>query len=64
MKLLTLKLGQNGNPDPQLVETVGELAIGSQVIAVVVEGTLLDIYDNEEEATEETGILLRDGGAP
>ena len=60
----TLKLGQNGNPDPQLVETVGELEIGSQVIAVAIEGTLLDIYDNEEEATEEIpGILLRDGGS-
>ena len=45
----TMKLGQNGNPDPQLVETVGELEIGSQVIAVAIEGTL-DIYDNEEEA--------------
>ncbi|MEL0118968.1 MAG: hypothetical protein VXB01_08520, partial [Opitutae bacterium] len=58
-----LKLGPNGNPDPELLEIIGELSIGSDVIAVAIDETLIDIYNNEDEDSEEiSGILLNDAG--
>ena len=61
-----LKVDQNGNPDSELMEIIGELEIGSEVIAVVSGGTLTDIYEDEEEEDQEEiqGTLLKvEGGS-
>ena len=56
-----LELDHEGKPDPELVAMVGELEIGSKVIAVAIGETLVDISDdsvNPEQPEDFVGILV------